>query len=333
MSSRIAARTRGVVVALALSLIAPEARADPTPAERETARALLLSGREKRKAGKLKEALAELERAHGIMGVPTTGLDLGKAQDSLGLLVEARATLLDVARYPAQPDESRAFKRARQEAKELAEAIAPRLATLIVVAPSGAHVKLDGVELSAASVGVALKINPGKHEIFSALNGEERHSSVDLAEGESKSVQLALAGAPVAAPVPAAPTVARAPTAPAEATPETETKPNPLVWVGVVTAGLGVAVGSTTGLLAFSVKDSVTSRCEPGPSSNFRCPSSTYSDIDKGETFATVSTIAFVVAGLGAGILIYGLLNPNTSRTSAAKARVLPSPFGVSGSF
>ena len=84
--------TSSALLALALALVSPIAFAEPTAAERETARTLLLSGRDKKKAGKLKDALNDFERANGIMHVPTTALDLGKAQEALGLLVEARAS-------------------------------------------------------------------------------------------------------------------------------------------------------------------------------------------------------------------------------------------------
>src|SRR5215213_23868 len=194
--------TRVLLAVLAIVLAAPAVFADPTAAERETARTLLLSGRDKKKAGKLKEALADFERAHGIMRVPTTGLDLGKVQEALGLLVEARTTLLEVTRLPATTDEPRAFKRAREEAKAAADAISPRLATLTVGAPAGAHVKIDGAEISSSSIGGPLKVNPGKHDVEGSLAGEEKRTSVDLAEGESRSIQLALSGSggPAASP-------------------------------------------------------------------------------------------------------------------------------------
>jgi hypothetical protein len=122
--------TRVALLSLGLSLVAATAHAEPTAAERETARSLLFAGREKRQNGEVKAALADFEKAHAIMRVPTTGLDLGKTQESLGMLVEARASFLDAARHPPQPSDPPAFKRARREAKQLAEEIAPRLATL-----------------------------------------------------------------------------------------------------------------------------------------------------------------------------------------------------------
>ena len=64
--------------------------AAPSPAERETARSLMVDGDRLRSAGDLQSALARYQAAHAIMNVPTTGLALAETQAALGLLVEAR---------------------------------------------------------------------------------------------------------------------------------------------------------------------------------------------------------------------------------------------------
>jgi hypothetical protein len=300
----VGAIVRAVLFGLALALISPSARADATPAERETAHTLLASGREKRRGGMLKEALVDFQRAHAIMRLPTTALDLGKTQEALGLLVEARATFLEAARHPTRANESRELKRARAEAKQAAEAIAPRLATLTLSVTRGAHVKLDDAPISASSIGVPLKLNPGKHEIAATQGVEEKRTSVELAEGAAQEVELVFADA-------TPPPTTTAPLSPVSS----EAKTSSLVWIGLAVAGAATAVGATTGIVALDIHGDVAGRCEDG----VRCPPSTFSDIDRGETFGTVSTIAFVVASLGVGVLVYGLLTPNVDKTSSAK--------------
>lgn len=315
-------------LALGLVLTTRSASAEPTPSERETARTLLLSGRERRKNGQLMAALEDFEKAHAIMRVPTTGLDLGKAQQELGMLVEARATFLEAARYPVRADESRAFKRARKEAKLLADEIAPKLGTLTISVPNDAQVKLDDADISSSSINVPLKVNPGKHEIVASLAGDEKRQTVDIAEGETKTVELTLAGAAPSPPK-------TSPDRPENARQETST--SSLVWIGGGIAGVGAAVGAVTGLMAFSVHADVAGRCDRG----VRCPQATHADIERGETLGTVSTVAFVVAGVGAAVLVYGLLNPNVESpkgdpgsTSAKKSpRWIAGPFGVAGTF
>ena len=304
------------------------AMAEPTAAEKETARTLLLSGREKRKAGQNKEALADFEKAHAIMHVPTTGLDLGKTQEALGLLVEARQTYLEASRVPKQANEAAAFENARREAKKLADGISPRLATLTVTVPKDAKVKIDEDEISGSSIGVPLKVNPGKHQIVGSLGSDEKRTTVDLGEGESKSIELELAGG------------AASPSGDKDHVKDKgqkgETKPNTLVWVGGGIAAVGVAVGAVTGVMAFSIKSDVDSRCD----AQHRCPQESphlWDDIDRGVLMGNIATGAFIVAAIGGGILVYGLLNPQraepASAGSAPKIRVLPSPFGLSGTF
>ena len=327
-------RTRGVFAALALlvavSGTASTALAEPTAAEKETARTLLLSGREKRKAGKDKEALADFEKAHAIMHVPTTALDLGKTQEALGMLVEARQTYLEASRAPKQSNE--AFERARQDAKKLADAIAPRLASLTVSVPKDAKVKIDDGEISASSIGVPLKVNPGKHQIIATLGSDEKRSQVDLAEGESKSIELELAGTPVAPPPP--------PNTDKDKDKDKaggETKLNTLVWVGGGVAAVGTVVGAITGIMAFSIKSDAEDKCD----NNKKCTTQeSWNTLDKGVLMGNISTGAFIVAGIGVGILVYGLLNPSkaeptasTSSTSLFKPRILPTPFGLAGTF
>ena len=291
--------------------------------ERETARSLLFAGREKRKEGRLTEALADFEKAHAIMRVPTTARDLGKVQEDLGMLVEARATFLEAVRLPEQPNEPEAFRHARVESKARAEAIVPRLATLTIAVADGVRLTMDGVELPATSRGVPFRVNPGKHELVASDKGAQKRVTVALREGGSESVALVLGAS--GSPAPATPQ----PIPPESGSPPPATRTSPLVWVGLGVLGVGAAVGTTTGILAFQAKDDVASRCEGGT----RCPPSAYDDIPHGQTLGTISTVAFVVAGAGAAVFVYGLLNPARVTPQAATFRLRPAPGGVAGTF
>jgi hypothetical protein len=315
------ARIRSTLSGLALCLLAQHARAEPTAAERETARSLLVSGREKRKSGQVKASLADFEKAHAIMRVPTTALDLGKTQQSLGMLVEARASFLEAVRHPPLSSDPPAFKRARHEAKQLADDIAPKLATLTLTASPGAHVKIDDAEISSSSVGVPLKVNPGKHELVASRGTEEKRAAVDLAPGEATTVELLFAGATGAPPAPE----------PRPVPPQPRSTTSPLVWIGLAAAGIGTAVGTTTGLLAFGASSDIEGRCDAG----VRCPPSTHADIDSGRTLGTVSTISFVVAGAGAAVLVWGLLHPSEAAATVTSGQARPQlrTLGLGGSF
>lgn len=321
--------SRSALVALALVLAAPSALAEPTPAERETARTLLLSGRDKKKAGKLKEALADFERANGIMHVPTTALDLGKAQEAMGLLIEARASFLEAARFPATADASAAFKKASKEAKSLAESITPRLSTLTVnvTTTSSAKVRIDDAEINSSNIGAPLKLNPGKHDVVAATSTDEKRQSVELAEGESKTVSLA-----PAVETEKMPDIVDDKPKPDIPPEKTEKKTSTLVWVGGAIGVVGIGVGAITGLMSLSVRnDLITNQCTNGKD----CPRSSFDDLDKGQLYGNISTAGFIVGGAGVALMVYGLLTPSRVPVAQPSASVSwwPTANGFAGTF
>jgi hypothetical protein len=300
-------------LALALVLAASSARAEPSASERETARALVRSGRTKRTSGDLKGAIADMRAAHTIMGIPPTGLELGRTLAQAGQLVEAHDTLVEVTHMATTPRDPPTYAKAQKDAKALADALAPRLATikLSVVAPAGVkpNVTIDNDKVTVESLPAPLKVNPGVH-LLRAQNGDEvQEARVELSEGGEREVSLTLSQ-PVTTAVEPAPPERDAPPAP---TPPS-TRTSPLVYAGFITAGVGVAIGATTGLLAFSRYSSVSGQCD----AQNRCGPETHSDISAGRTFGTISTIAFIVAGVGAAVGAIGLLTPVRAEKRAA---------------
>jgi hypothetical protein len=89
-------------------------------------------------------------------------------------------------------------------------------------------------------------------------------------------------------------------------------------------AGAGILAGSITGLLSIGKTWTAKDSCVDN-----RCPPSTFEEIDSARSLATISNVAFVVAGVGAGVGIVGLLLP--------KQRVQPvvgmGYIGAAGSF
>ena len=179
--------------------------------------------------------------------------------------------------------------------------------------------KLDESEMSAASIGVPLKVNPGKHQIVASTSSDEKRTVVELAEGESKSIELEVAGA--VAPPPS--------TKPKPPTSTSETKTSTLVWIGGAIALVGVGAGAATGVLAFSTKSDVSSRCTGGT----QCNAEEDPNISRGMLYGNISTVSFIVASVGVGVLVYGLLNPSKVEQTASRPRWIATPFGVAGTF
>src|SRR5229473_5030248 len=78
------------------------ALADPDEASRAAARNFMTEGRARKERNDLKGALESFRSADAIMHVPTTGVEVARAQVDLGDLLEAHETLdALLARQPA----------------------------------------------------------------------------------------------------------------------------------------------------------------------------------------------------------------------------------------
>jgi hypothetical protein len=339
---------RAATIACASALVigaATSAHAQPA-ADRETARALFEDGKTKRDGGNLKGALESFQAADAIVHAPTTGLAVARTLSALGRLTEARDAALQIEQLPAATKESVAFADARRSAKELAAELAPRIPSLTIVikgAPAGADpaVTIDGVALPAAVMRVPRRLDPGKHVLVATLRGRdppgetprEVRGEITLAEREARSIELdvtALASPRPAAQAEVAPVVPVAP-APREA----KGSYSPLLWVGLGVAAAGAAAGTITGLVSMGKASDAESGCLP----NNRCPPATHDALDGARTFATVSTIAFVVAGAGGATAVVALVlgkKPAAERSAAAPRLtpwLAPCSAGLSGTF
>src|SRR6185503_5020492 len=152
---------------LAVALLAPASSlAEPTAAEKETARKLMDYGDRMVEQKDLGGALKAYRLADGIMGVPTTGIEVANTEYTLGHLVEALEAAGKVIEFPKKPNEPNAFAQARREAEELAGKIALRIPTLRITVqgpPPGAPVEvaIDGERVPADALGAPRKVNPG----------------------------------------------------------------------------------------------------------------------------------------------------------------------------
>ncbi len=324
-----------------VSLPSRLAFAEPTAAEKETARSLMKEGRAKREAGDHKAALEAFVGADGLMKLPTTGLEVARSQMDLGLLVEARDTFLRVARIPPQPNDPAPFDEARKQAETFASDLETRIPTIKLSfsgVPEGAKidVTIDGVAISAGVLKAPLKVNPGKRIVVAVSGGVKRKHDIELIEGETKELAIDLTPSgedekPVEAPPPP----------PAPETPKPAEPPSGLgtvTWIGIGVAGAGILVGSITGLMAMSKTSSAKERCE-----DTRCPPETHDELGSARTMATISTISFGVAAIGAGAAVFGLLTRGPSEPAPKSAHIGPlrevrpligvGSIGIGGSF
>jgi hypothetical protein len=178
---------------------------------------------------------------------------------------------------------------------------------------------------------VPRKMNPGAHTITASTGNAKKTISVVIAEGETKEVTLDLSEGTTTTSEPIDKPIDKPIDRPIDK-PSVEVSRgiNPLVYIGFGVAGGGLVVGSTTGLMHLSKTSSLKDQCP-----NDRCPPSLADDLSSARTLATVSTVSFVVAGLGAAVGVYGLLappKPEGGATVARKPGVTPwLGFGMAG--
>jgi len=333
-----------MVLAVLVSIVALEASAaprasgkrEPTPSDVETALQLYKEGKQRREKGDLPGALEKLRAAHALVETPITAFELGRTLALDGQLVEAREVLLSVARIPVRKNESQKAAQARAEAEALAADLKPRLGSILVkvkgTPPASMTIRVDGVDIPPEAATSPRIVNPGRHVVELEADGNTSRAEVTVAEGQSAEVSI---DAPVtASPDPTPP---EPPPPPAES-PSRSSKV--LVYGGFGAAALGIAVGTVTGLMTLSKASSLDEVCNGD-----RCPPSAQGDLDSVSTTGMISTVSFVVAAIGAGVGIYGLVSsgsrsqPAPSTSNAASASERPratfhlTPFGIQGSF
>ena len=307
-SERRRRRLFGALLIVVTGLAVPAvAHADPTPAEKESARNHMQQGDAFKDKGDKEAALKSYEAADAIMHVPTTGIEVARMQAALGLLLEARDTLARVAKLPAKPNEPPPFVAARKAATELAADVNARIPSLAVTVTNAdpAQTITTTIDNETVTPGTdAKKLNPGKHVVAARAGTVEKREEITLAEREQKTVTLDLKPPPPSPPPEPPPSNAVA---------------KPLIYGGFALAIVGVGVGSATGLMSIARVNDVKPQCEGGT----RCPASTASDIDSAKTLGTVSTVAFIAGGVGVALGVTGLVM-NKSRSDATTAKVEP---------
>lgn len=303
---------------------ATTASADPSLSDRETARSLMDDGDAKRDKGDIKAALKSYEAADAIMHVPTTGLEVARAQEKLGLLLEARETLGRVNRLPPKPGEPAPFTAARKTAETLTAEIGARLPSVTVLVtnadPAQATVVVfDGEIVPPAAASAPRKVNPGRHTVAARSGSLERKQDIDVAERDSKTVTIDLR---VIALVPPAGGGAGGGGDEPVASTSSSSLPKILIYGGFGLGIVGVGVGSVTGLMSISQVSDIKKDC-----TNNVCSQTRAGDIDSAKSLGTISTIAFIAGGIGVGAGVVGLvLQSKQSSTEASP----PPPAGAS---
>lgn len=274
-------------------------------------------------AGRYDAACPALAESHRLDPRSGTLFAVATCNAKAGKIATASAFYDDYLRGVADlPAAARAkhadrMKIARAELDKLRAQIPTLKLVLPAPGPAGARVRRDGTELSAASLGVALPLDPGEHVVTLEVPGRapaEHRFTVE--KGQSKVVELAV-GRELSAGAAPAPVGNPAATPPE---PGPESSGGGRLVGAYVAGGVGAAaliVGAVTGGLALSKKSVVSADCK-----GLVCSHEGEQAVNAGRTLGTVSTVGFVVgaAGLVTGAVLF-FTAPRAPRVGDKTAR------------
>jgi len=306
-------------------------------ADRATARELGQQGERALFAKDYKKAEDRFRRADQLVHAPTLELGLARALAGEGKYVEAQETYNRIVRQGVAPGAPAAFEHALEDAKKEVGTVSPKIGGVTITVSAsgggdvpGASVVLDDAPVNTASLGVRRLVDPGAHVLRATAAGyKPAELRFSVPEGGSVTEALTLdkdLSAPAPATVPAGASATPANAAPATAGPAAATTPEQpqaasghksiLPWVAFGLGGAGLALGAVTGAMAMGKHSDLATACNAGPSS---CPSTQQSNIDSYHTMGLLSTVGFVVGGVGvaAGAVLL-LMQPKAESAPAA---------------
>lgn len=259
---------------------------------RDAARSLGLAGVEAYQAGNFEAASDKLDKAYSIMNVPSLGLWSARALAKRNLLLEAASRYLEVTDLQLPQGDAAVQRQAQIDAHAELEQLRPQIPRLIIrvngARPAEVTLSIDGQAVASSIIGKPRLLNPGPHRIEAQLAAVQKSESVELQAGKEASVVFELAA-------PLEPTAAAARSAaPEPTTTSAGSTRQTLGWAGIGAGGVGLALGSIMGVLTISKRQSL----KDGGCSDTRCPHDKQAQVDRLNTFRTVSTIGFIAGGV-----------------------------------
>jgi len=297
-----------LALALGGASFAPPVRAaEPSSADRATARTLAQQGYEALRDKQYAIAADRFARANGLVRAPTLLRDLARAQVGLGRLVDAHETYTTIIREGVADDAPAPWVKALSDAKAELSEVQGRLPwiTITVSGPAHPRVTIDGAPIGEASLGVKRPIDPGQHELRAMAEGYyTAKKSIELKEGAAMNVSFELEDAPPDA----APKNEEETGNVSVATVKAPGWLKPVTISAFAVGGAGIAVGSVFGILAMTKHNQLADSC---PSA--RCGPEHSGKVRNFRTDAMISTIGFVAGGVGvAGGVLLLVIKPQT---------------------
>jgi len=307
--------------------------AEPSEADRATARALALEGHNALKSKDFAAAADRFSRADALVHAPTLVVDWARALQGLGRYVEAHEKYELVIREGVESSAPKSWQRALEDAKKELEALKPRLGwvTVVLQEPTSATVRIDGVLVPPAAVGVKRAADPGFPEVtVSAPGYAPFKQTLTVGPGEETSIEVSLRK------LPEAPSANKAPSDDAFRPRQKSEVRRTLTYVAFGVGGAGLATWGVTGGLFLHKRGQLE---EPGKCIDEACRTSQRTRIDRYNTYGYVSGVSGVVgvAGLATGLVLLLTEPKSKPETPSTGLSVRPlvglGAIGAEGSF
>ena len=270
---------------------------------------------------------------------PTLTLGLARTQAKLGKVVAAQESYNRIIReWGNNPSPPPAFKDALEAARAEVTAVSARVASVVVTVdgPVSPVVTIDGQSVPAAALGLKRPVDAGSHTVKASADGyKPAEATFKVAEGGNAEAKLKMEkSADVAVGPVATPGSVTEPPAAGGGSKGGSTKTLAFVAFGV--GGAGLAVGSITGIIAIGKHGDLKDKCADG-----KCPATEQSNVDSYKTMGTISTVGFIIAGVGgiAGAVLLFTGPKETASSAGTSPRVTMTPYlgvtsaGVTGQF
>jgi hypothetical protein len=280
------------------------------------AEALFADGREAMGAKDFDLACSKFAESRRLDPAIGTELNLANCEEQRGRLATAWLLYRTLLPRMALDDPRRAVT---EERARTLESHVPRLRIKAAPgAPSGVRVRVGEMELTEASFGSAIPLDPGSHVVTVRAPGQGDHQrTVTLSEGtvtelivpfdeaggipDEEGPRDAAPGAQ--APNLASPRPSREPREPDDEVLGMNRDTATFVTFGVGAAGL--VLGTLTGLIGLSQESTADDNCDDATKT---CNRTGYDANSSARTMATLSTIGFAVGLAGVGVGTYVVL-------------------------
>lgn len=320
-------------------LVTAQVSAQPSDADRATARALAAEGHDALLRKDYEKAEDRFRRADLLVHAPTLVVDHARALVGLGRLADAYRRYELVLKEGVAENAPWAWKRAHKDAQREIAALEPKLSwlTVRVAGASNPEVTINDQAVAPAELGAPRAVDPGVVRVQATAPGYlPKEAEITLEPGKREEIEIELTER---SPVPEEPVeLETEPTPVPKITPEPP-KDHTLTYIALGVGGGGLVLGIATGIVALGIRSDILARC---PDLKCRPRSSSErddleNDASRYRTFGTLSGIGFGLglAGAGAGIalLLRSDGDAQAPQRTGVRAYVGPASAGIYGRF